>query len=72
MGPQYKTDQLRAAVVEAEMEGSESTFTLTRPSWITPPYRIPDYCNGMGNQKARGLLSSVCQQLVFFQIVCPC
>lgn len=34
MGPQYKTDQLRAVLVEAEMEGRESTrvpfhFTLS-------------------------------------------
>lgn len=26
--PQYNTDQLRAALVEADMEGPESTFTL--------------------------------------------
>lgn len=46
--PQYKTDQLRAALVEAEMESPESTSTVSKADSGPPhSYRIPGCYNGM-------------------------
>ena len=76
MEPQYKTDQLRAALVEADtMEGPESTcssplYPEQGGFWINPCLQNSRILYWRRQQKARGLHSTAFWKLASPQIVC--